>query len=299
MYILNPIALTPSMFTNNNVPVNDFAAWNAATNYTVGTKVIRTTTNKIYRNLIAGIDATFPESAPTRWFDEGYVNAYKMIDDLSSSQSVAPNGIVFTINLNQRISSLAFINLVGTSLTITATNAGAEQIYNKTISLDASSVSSIYDWFFEPFTQKTDHFEVDFPQTYLNPYITITILNESGNAAIGRFICAKSYKIGTMQYGSSVGIKDYSIKTTDSNNISYLTKKDNAKLMSFKLVLNQSETNRVVKLLRQLLSVPCVFIGVSDDGYEYTIAHGFYQSFKIPLQTPSVNYCELEIEELI
>ena len=75
------------MFTNNNVPVNDFAVWSNATNYTVGTKVIRTTTNKIYRNLIAGIDAVFPENAQTRWFDEGYVNAYKMIDDLSSSQT--------------------------------------------------------------------------------------------------------------------------------------------------------------------------------------------------------------------
>ena len=54
MYILNPITLTPAMFTANNVPVNDYAVWNAATNYTIGTKVIRTTTNKIYRNLIAG-----------------------------------------------------------------------------------------------------------------------------------------------------------------------------------------------------------------------------------------------------
>lgn len=299
MYILNPITLAPTIFSYNSIAENDYAIWNSATAYTAGQKVIRTTTHKIYTRLISGTTATPPEADATNWLDSGYVNAYKMIDDLSSSQSSAANGIVFTVNLNKRISSLAFINLVGTSLTITATNAGAEQIYNKTISLDASSISSIYDWFFEPFTQKTDHFEVDFPQTYLNPYITITIMNESGNAAIGRFICAKSYKIGNMQYGSSVGIKDYSIKTTDSNNISYLTKKDNVKLMSFKLVLNQSETNRVVKLLRQLLSVPCVFIGVSDDGYEYTIAHGFYQSFKIPLQTPSVNYCELEIEELI
>lgn len=299
MYILSPITLTPSMFTNNNVPVNDFAVWSNATNYTVGTKVIRTTTNKIYRNLIAGIDTTLPENAPTRWFDEGYVNAYKMIDDLSSSQT-SNLSINQTVDVGARVGALAFINLVGTSLTITATNNGAESIYSKTISLDDSSVTSIYDWFFEPFVQKTDHFEIDFPEAYQNPIITYTISNASGaNSKIGRFMVAKQYQVGYTQYGSTIGIRDYSIKSYDANNIAYLNKKDNVKIMTFKLVLDQGETNRVVKLLRQLLSVPSVFIGVTDNGYEYTIAHGFYQSFRIPLQTPSVNYCELDVEELI
>ena len=52
----------------------------------------------------------------------------------------------------------------GTELTITATNNGAETIYSKTISLDDSAVTSVYDWFFEPFVQKKDHFEIDFPE---------------------------------------------------------------------------------------------------------------------------------------
>ena len=48
MYILKPIDLVPSDISSTNVAVNDFAAWNSATSYTVGTKVIRTTTNRIY-----------------------------------------------------------------------------------------------------------------------------------------------------------------------------------------------------------------------------------------------------------
>ncbi len=298
MYILNPVDITPAMVTSTNVPVNDFAAWNSATSYTVGTKVIRTTTNKIYRNQIAGINATLPENDSARWADEGYVNAYKIIDSLSSSQTSQVNNIIFTVNPGQRISSLAFINLVGEELRILATDNGATTIYDKTITLDSSQVISYYDWFFEPFVQKPDHVELDFPETISNPVITIT-LSGSGTVKMGRFACAKAYEIGELQFGAGISIKDYSVKTTDVNNVVSLTKKDNVKLMSFKLEIGQSETNRINKLLRQLLSIPCVFVGVSSETYEYTIAHGFFQNFRVVLSFPTLNYCELDIEELI
>lgn len=297
MYILKPVDITPAMVSSTNVPVNDFAAWNSATSYTVGTKVIRTTTNKIYRNLIAGVNATLPENDASRWADEGYVNAYKMIDALSSTQTSQTNNVIFTVNVGQSISSLAFINLVGEELRILATDNGTTTIYDKTISLDATQVTSYYEWFFEPFVQKSDHIELDFPEVITQPVITIT-LSGSGTVKMGRFVCAKAYEIGEMQYGAGISIKDYSIKTTDVNNVVSLTKKDNVKLMSFKLEIGQAETNRINKLLRQLLSIPCVFVGVSSDSYEYTVAHGFFQTFRVVISFPGLNYCELDIEEL-
>ena len=36
-----------------------------------------------------------------------------------------------------------------------------------------------------------------------------------------------------------IGIRDYSVKSYDANNIAYLNKKDNVKIMTFKLVLDQ------------------------------------------------------------
>lgn len=297
MHILRPVDITPAMVTSTNVPVNDFAVWNAATNYTAGTKVIRTTTNRIYRSITGGTFATLPENDTVHWMDEGYVNAYKMIDAISSTQTSQANSIVFTVNLGQKISSLSFINLVGEELRIFATDNGAATIYDKTISLDATQVTSYYDWFLEPFVQKPDHVELDFPEVVSQPIITIT-LSGAGTVKMGRFVCAKSYQIGDMQYGAGISIKDYSVKTTDVNNIVSLTKKDNVKLMTFRLELFQAETNRINKLLRELLSVPCVFVGISLDTYEYTIAHGFFQTFRVVLAFRGLNYCELDIEEL-
>lgn len=299
MYILKPIDLVPSDISSTNVAVNDFAAWNSATSYTVGTKVIRTTTNRIYRNQIAGINATIPEADSARWADEGYVNAYKMIDSQSSTQTVRALDISFTVNSGDAISSMAFVNIAGEELTITATNNGAETIYSKTISLESVNITSIFEWFTEPFVQKSEHFEIDFPELYTNPIINISLSSQAGDCKLGRVILSKAYEIGQLQYGAAIGIKDYSVKTTDANNIVSLTKKDNVKILSFKLIIGQNETNRINKLLRDLLSIPCVFIGYGGEGYDYTLAHGFYQNFRVVLQLPEINYCELDIEELI
>jgi len=299
MFILKPIDYTFAQVTNNTaLPENDFPTWAAATSYTVGTKVIRATTHRIYQNLIAGVDATLPENAPSRWLDFGPTNAYAFMDGYSSTITSKLYNLSFTIAPGQRISSIALINVVGETVFITATNNGAEQIYNKTITMDATQVATVYDWFFEEFEQKPDHVEVDFPEAYNNPVITVTVAGSS-TVSIGRLALTKAYEIGEVEYGASIGIKDYSVTTTDVNNVKTLTKKQNSKLMNFRVVLNQSETNRVNKLLRTLSSVPCVFLGVNAENYEYTIAHGFYQDFKIILPLPKINYCDLVIEEII
>lgn len=299
MHILKPVNYTfANVIGNNALPENDFAAWAAATSYTVGAKVIRTTTHRIYQNLIAGVDATLPENAPNRWLDIGPTNAYAFMDAYSSTITARADNLTVTISPGQRISSISLINVVGESVLITATNNGAEEIYNKTIIMDGTQVASVYDWFFEDFVQKPDHVELDFPESYETPIVSVTI-SGTGAVSVGRIALSKAYEIGAVEYGAGIGIKDYSVTTTDVNGVKTLTKKTNTKTMSFRIELNQSETNRVNKLLRDLSSVPCVFIGVQANDYEYTIAHGFYQDFKIVLSLPKINYCDLVIEEII
>lgn len=301
MQIIKPSTYSSidTILVSSTVPETDFAAWAAATNYTSGTKVIRTTTHRIYQNLIAGVDAGLPENTPSRWQDIGPTNRHAMFDALSTTQTLVTDSLTVVLDPASRVSSLAFINLKGTNLTITATNDGAEEIYSKTISLNQSGVTSWYDWFFEPFTQKRDVFYIDFPVAYLNPIITITISTDPGSTCgVGRVIWGRHYDSGNIEFGAKVSIKDYSVKTVDANNNSYLTKKTNVKLLSFNGILNQADTLRISNTLRDLLSVPCVFIGYSGDGYEYLSAHGFYQNFTIVALNPVENSVSLEIEEL-
>ena len=53
--------------------------------------------NKIYRNQIAGINATLPENDASRWADEGLCECYKMIDALSSTQVSQADNIILQL----------------------------------------------------------------------------------------------------------------------------------------------------------------------------------------------------------
>ena len=67
-----------------------------------------------------------------------------MIDSQSSTQTVRALDISFTVNSGDAISSMAFVNIAGEELTITATNNGAETIYSKTISLGVGKYNKYF-----------------------------------------------------------------------------------------------------------------------------------------------------------
>ena len=52
-----------------------YAAWNAATNYSIGARVTRSGTGRFYEALVGGVDATNPEDAlggdTPKWADKG------------------------------------------------------------------------------------------------------------------------------------------------------------------------------------------------------------------------------------
>ena len=62
--ILNPLTVTDSILTSSSLAETDYAAWNAATAYNAGDRVIRTSVHRIYERVIAGTTATAPESDP-------------------------------------------------------------------------------------------------------------------------------------------------------------------------------------------------------------------------------------------
>ena len=62
-----PFGITDAMLISSTVAENDYTAWNAATAYTAGDFVIRTTatTHSIYLRLLNGTSATAPKDDAT------------------------------------------------------------------------------------------------------------------------------------------------------------------------------------------------------------------------------------------
>ena len=304
MKVIKPTTITDSMFVSSTIPETDYTAWNAATSYTLGQRVMRAVTgvHRNFENLIAGVDATLPELATTgatpRWLDLGATNRWAMFDNKVGTLSST------TLNLTQvltpgSISGIAALGLTGRTLQIKMKDVtGGTVVYDRTIDLDGTIITSFYEWFYEDFQQLTDVTLTDLPQQFFNPEVTFKIVS-SDVVACGTYSLGKVYTLGLSQYGASVGIISYSVKTTDIFGNTTVVKRQNSKRNNLKLMTDKALFNRTYQLLSELDSVPCVYIGAEALGYEPMIVYGFWKDFSIDVSYPTMNLTNIEIEGLV
>lgn len=305
MKVIKPTVITDAMFVSSTIPETDFTAWNAATSYTVGTKVMRAVSgvHRNFENLIAGVDATLPELATTgatpRWLDLGATNRWAMFDSKVGTISSATLDLT-TVLTPGSISGLAALGLTGKTLQVQMKNStGGTIVYDKTISLDGTTITSFYEWFYEDFQQLSDVTLTDLPSQYYTPEVTFKLTSTSGTVSCGVFTLGKASTLGLSQYGATVGIISYSVKQTDIFGNTTVVKRQNSKRNNLKLMTDKALFSRTYNLLAELDSVPCVYIGAEAIGYEPLIVYGFWKDFSIDVSYPTMNLTNIEIEGLI
>ncbi len=304
MNLLTPTAVTDSNFVASNVPETDYPAWNAATNYSVGTFVIRTQTHRIYQNLIAGVDATTPEvaakQAPPRWLDVGPTNRWAIYDDVIGTTTTNTGSITATINIGQ-VGAVAFVDIKNAS-SITATlldQPGGTQVYSKTVSdLDRASLTDFFDFFYEPYQQLDTVLLSDLPTYYPSAQLSFTVAG-TGQVGFGALKAGNYYSLGGTEYGASLGIVDYSVKSTDSVGRVSLTKRGYASTFDAKFVFDKAALSRVYRLLAGVRATPTVYVLTDVAGYETGILFGVFQSFSIDLAMADMNRCTLRVESFL
>lgn len=305
MKVIKPTNIIDTMFVSSTIPETDYTAWNAATSYVVGQRVMRAVTgvHRNFENLIAGVDATSPEIATTgatpRWLDLGATNRWAMFDSKVGTLSTATLDLT-TVLIPGSISGLAALGLTGRTLQVKMKDVvGGTVVYDKTINLDATVITSFYEWFYEEFEQMTDVTLTDLPSQYYNPEVTFKLTSTSGNVSCGVLSLGRTYTLGQSQYGASVGIISYSIKQSDAFGNITVVKRQNSKRNNLKLLTEKSLFNRTYKILAELDSVPCIYIGAEALGYEPLIVYGFWKDFSIDVSYPTMNLTNIEIEGLI
>ena len=305
MKVIKPTNITDTMFVSSSIPETDYTAWNAATSYTVGQRVMRAVTgvHRNFENLIAGVNATLPELATTgatpRWLDLGATNRWAMFDSKVGTVSSASTSFN-TVLTPGSISGIAALGLTGRTLQVQMkSTVGGAVVYSKTVNLDGTIITSFYDWFFEDYQQLSDVTLTDLPSQYTAPEVTFTLSTTAGAVSCGTFSLGKVYTLGLSQYGATVGIISYSVKSTDVFGNTTVVKRQNSKRNNLKLMTDKVLFNRTYRLLADLDSVPCVYIGAEALGYEPLIVYGFWKDFSIDVSYPTMNLTNIEIEGLI
>lgn len=303
--LLNPVSIADAMLTSSTVaePAAGETAWNAATSYTVGQRVIRTTTHRIYENLIAGVDATLPENATSatlttpRWLDYGPTSRWAMFDSVVSTPTTIATPLTVVLHPGQH-NAVFLAGLDAEDYTITVKDApGGAVVFTQSGTLEASMPPDYYEHFFDRFRPLTDLLVTDIPP-YNNAEITITLTKGSGNVSCGIVALGDLRPLGATQYGAKAKPKTYSYIGIDDFGNNTIVRRKSAKDMSATAFLAVSEADTVLDAITSVLDVPCVWVGMEGDGYTGLRVFGL-GSGEVSYDYPQDCLLNLEVKGLI
>ncbi len=197
-------------------------------------------------------------------------------------------------------SSIGFIGAEGRDIRVVMTDRegpGAHVVFDKTVSLDASPIFTVYDWLFADYEPLQDGVISGLPEHFRSGLLTITITATSGQTAVGVCKPCRTLDVGDTAWGAKVGILDFGEKVRDRfGNFSY-RQGDWAKTGSLESELPTQRFAVVYRALARLRGKPIFIVGGDEvQGYEPLTAYGVYKDFSIAVPYRQRVLCSLEYE---
>lgn len=310
MIVVPPLNITDARLTSSNIPEPDTGEpteYDEVTNYSVGAEVgvytVQADIHRRYECLVANGPATTVvrpwEDDGTTWLDTGPTNRWAMFDDGNSTQSIEANEIDVDIDPGEIINAVALINIVATEAQVVMTDpgpGGEGVVYDKTVNLiDNSGIQDWHAYYFTPIERKTDLVLLDLP-SYSAATIQVTLTATSSDVKIGSLVLGYQSEIGITDHGTSIGIKDYSRKETDSFGNFVVLKRSFSKRADYAVTVRTNRVAYIQNYLSRLRSLPAVWIG--NESFGSTIIFGYYRDFDIILSSPQISDCNIVVEGL-
>lgn len=305
MKFIRPTKITDAMLTSSTVAEADYTAWDAATSYSVGDRVTRAVSgvHKNFENMTAGIDATLPELAPTRWLDLGATNRWAMFDGVVGTVSTDTPSITVVLAPG-RINSLALLQIDAATVTVDLT-VDSVSVYSASMNLsDGTVVGDWYQYFYEPVYEQdavvivdlVDASLIDLP-AYSAGILTVTISRPAGSVSLGALIVGMYANLGETKYQPKISIVDYSRKDVDVFGNYTVVKRAYSKRMNAQVEVLKAYIDIVSRLLAQYRSTPLVWIGAGNI-YTSMIIYGFYRDWEISIDNNYAGDLSLQVEGL-
>lgn len=301
MKVITPIEITSAILTSSTIaePDTGESAWVAATSYTLGQVVIRTTTHKKYENILAGVDAGIPESTPLRWIEVGSTNRYAMFDTLRNTQSIKSSPVTVVLTPNSRIDSIGLLTVDADSVHIVVTN-GTETVYDETRSLSSHDVFDWYSYYFSPFKKIPNLVFFDIPP-YSTSVITLTFTSVS-TIKIGAIVLGNQTDIGKAVHGVTSEELNFSRIERHVTGESILLPRRSVPKINIQSVAESMQLNTIRDTRRNLNAIPAVWSGLDDkvdnQYFETVLMLGIYKRFEININNANRVDINLEIEEI-
>lgn len=275
--VIPPLVVTDAILTSINVPESEYAAYSAGSTYADESFVI--VDHVIYQNN-SGADqiGVYPPDNPLIWTDSGATNAWRMFDSKRSTLTQQAGTVKFEITPLAVVNSMALFGLSGSTVTVTMTDPVAGVVYSNETSLHSSAgVVGMYSWLYREHVKKEVVILTDLPP-YRKAAIKVVIDAGTATAACGMVAMGKAKDIGTLQYGFSLSIEDFST-ITEGDDGSLTVKKGNyADETDIDVRLEHSKFDMVKRFLTSYRGGTAAAY-ICGTTHETMAIYGYYRSF--------------------
>ena len=173
---------------------------------------------------------------------------------------------------------------------------GATSVYSETKTLDNTFISNWYEYFFEPYDIFTDLLFGPLP-----PYpsatvkLTFTPTAEGTTTHCGAALYGNTVEIGTVEYGATAGIDDFSVIERDGFGVTTVVERGYLKHASYSVNVETAQLRRVFSTLTALRATPSVWIASDDVNLSPLNAYGL-PTFNLNVQYCSYSNVTIEIK---
>lgn len=294
MKLITPTTVNDARLVSSSLPENDWAVWESETTYWQGARVIKG--HRIWESVQANNQNKDPETALAGWWlDAGPTNRWAMFDNTVGSRSRAEAEITFTLAPG-RADSLVLLDLDAATVTVTQRAGGAVISTREINTIDNSAISDWADYFLDPLYQ-ADFVAITNLPVYGESTLEVSINKFSGEVSCGVCVVGLQADLGSTLSSPSVGINDYSRKSTDDFGNTALIRRDYAKRQSARLVVPNDQVDRVFRTLAAARATPAVWVG--GQSYSALILYGWFRDFEVDIAYTHDSYCSLTIEGMI
>ncbi|WP_419827655.1 hypothetical protein [Sphingomonas sp.] len=307
MKVIKPGALTTAMVAATSVPADSQAAWAVGTTYAKGQQITRSGTHRIWESAADTNKGNDPAAAgQTAWIDIGPTNRWAMFDQAVGTSSSATGTIDVTLAPGA-VSALAVSDTNAETVRVRMT-VGGTAIYDRTLTTNVSGgvIADWYAYFTAPIGKLMTVLFLDLP-LYATAQVEVTITGPDPQApvTVGTLLVGTLIDLGSTETGPTVGMTDYSKKTTDDFGVTTIVQRAWAKKAQLKALVATDAVDGIQRSLAGVRALPCLWIG--EGGYDCLAIYGFFNDFSIELtvgmdpdtRSGGISYVSLTIEGLI
>lgn len=290
MRVVTPQEIEVADLTSS-VPVDDAPLW-AAGPYNLGDQVVYGIS--VFR---AAVNTSQEPGTGSDWVRMGYVNRWRMFRDGRDSKTRRNEIIDCSIETSQIYSTAALLGLVGVEARVIVDDVGGEGVvYDETKSLVDIGVEDFWEWHFLPY-DFVEEAVFDGIPPYSGAKLTVQVVaaSETDEAACGRVVFGIGRDLGVTNYGTSIELQDYSIKTRDEFGGLTLVPRRAINIINYDVTVPTPRVNFVVRQMRGLAGMAALYIG--DEQFGATVTYGVYRTTIQGVDYPSISELTIQVEE--